>query len=338
MSSRQSGGGSGRARRPRRLSASDWIGASELFSSCPSTRIRRRQAWRSSSRSGRLTSASTRSRWGRPPWRNALVRISQRPEPPGKAASRIGEAPSRRHASSPRSAALAPSSCGSGRPSSRSPARLVSFSFPDSSNAKTATSISAMTRDSRAVASSALRRCCCSVSVSALTSKSTSPRGSCARAPRARIEKSPSRIAASRFEIVCSGRTRRSQSRGGEPEPEEDDHGRQRPAHFRREVPGQRSRSATSTAGSAASAASSRTRRSWRRGFIRVVSPESRVVSQESSPALSSRGAKRRRICPRQPEQILRCAQDDNRQARLTAFRGGGRARCATGRGPAPPG
>ena len=39
----------------------EWIGASELLSSWPSTRIRRCQAWRSSSRSARLRSVSTSS-------------------------------------------------------------------------------------------------------------------------------------------------------------------------------------------------------------------------------------------------------------------------------------
>ena len=57
-----------------------------------------------------------------------------------------------------------------------------------------------------------------------------------ARAPRARIEKSSSRIAASRFETVWSGRTRRSRSDEAKPSHEEDDHGRQRPADLRREV------------------------------------------------------------------------------------------------------
>ncbi len=49
------------------------------------TRISRCQAWRSSSRSGWLRSDSTSSSCGRPPWRNWLRRISQRPTPPGNA-------------------------------------------------------------------------------------------------------------------------------------------------------------------------------------------------------------------------------------------------------------
>ena len=68
-----------------RLPAIDLIGASELFISWPMTRISRCQAWRSSSRSGWLRSESTSSSCGRPPWRNWLRRISQRPTPPGKA-------------------------------------------------------------------------------------------------------------------------------------------------------------------------------------------------------------------------------------------------------------
>ena len=51
-SSRQSAGGGSRSRIVARLPAIDLIGASELFISWPMTRIRRCQAWRSSSRSG----------------------------------------------------------------------------------------------------------------------------------------------------------------------------------------------------------------------------------------------------------------------------------------------
>ena len=93
-----------------------------------------------------------------------------------------------------------------------SPKRFVSCRRRCASNAKTATSISAMTFRRSAVASSAPSRCWRSVSVSALTSIRTSPSASSGRAPRARIEKSPSRIAARRFETVWSGRTTRSRS------------------------------------------------------------------------------------------------------------------------------
>ena len=85
MSSRQSAGGGSRSTIVARLPAIDLIGASELFISWPMTRISRCHACRSSSRSGWLRSESTSSSCGRPPWRNRLRRISQRPTPPGKA-------------------------------------------------------------------------------------------------------------------------------------------------------------------------------------------------------------------------------------------------------------
>ena len=61
MSSRQSDGGGSRSMIVERLPAIDLIGASELFISCPMTRISRWKAWRSSSRSGWLRSDSTSS-------------------------------------------------------------------------------------------------------------------------------------------------------------------------------------------------------------------------------------------------------------------------------------
>ncbi len=188
-----------------------------MLSSWPRTRIRRCQACRSSSRSGRETSARTRSRWGAPPWRKALVRISQRPEPPGNAASRIWGTEASRNGARPTSSARRPSRRGSGCASSVSPKRFTSLSSPASSNAKTATSISAMTLESKAVASSAPSRCSRRVAASALTSRSTSPSGSSERAPRARIEKSSSRIAASRFDTVWRGRTTRSRRAWAKP-------------------------------------------------------------------------------------------------------------------------
>ena len=86
-----------------------------------------------------------------------------------------------------------------------------------SSKVNTATSISAITLRSSVVASSASRRWCRSVSTSAFTSIITSPSGSPPRAPRARIEKSPSPSAASRFDSVCSGSTTRSRSANAKP-------------------------------------------------------------------------------------------------------------------------
>ena len=131
-SSRQSAGGSGSAASFCRLPAIDWIGASELFSSWPSTRISRCQACRSSSRSGPAHVGEHEE----PVRRAALAerrcaRISQRPAPPGKPASRICGAPvleeRRRARARPRAG---PRSRGSGCPSRRSPKRLTSCRAP----------------------------------------------------------------------------------------------------------------------------------------------------------------------------------------------------------------
>ena len=62
MSSLRSVGRGSRVSRSARLVATDLIGASELFNSCPSTRSNRCQARRSSSRRVRLRSVST-SNW-----------------------------------------------------------------------------------------------------------------------------------------------------------------------------------------------------------------------------------------------------------------------------------
>src|ERR1039458_8234319 len=64
--------------RELRLPAIDLIGASELLSSCPSTRIRRCHALRSSSRRARLTSDKTTRVCGTPFSRNLLCRTNQR--------------------------------------------------------------------------------------------------------------------------------------------------------------------------------------------------------------------------------------------------------------------
>ena len=56
----------------------DLIGARELLSSCPRTRMRRCQALRSSSRRARLTSERTIRVWGTPFWRKELRRTCQR--------------------------------------------------------------------------------------------------------------------------------------------------------------------------------------------------------------------------------------------------------------------
>ena len=80
MSSSQSAGRSRRASSSSRLEVTDRIGVSELLSSWPSTRIRRCQACRSSSRSARLRSESTSRSTGRPPCRTVPWRTSKRPD------------------------------------------------------------------------------------------------------------------------------------------------------------------------------------------------------------------------------------------------------------------
>ena len=78
-SSSASAGRGSRETSASRLPAIDLMGASELLSSWPITRMRRCHAARSSSRSARLTSESTTRRWGLPPWRNVPSRTSKRP-------------------------------------------------------------------------------------------------------------------------------------------------------------------------------------------------------------------------------------------------------------------
>ena len=85
-----------------------------------------------------------------------------------------GVSPSRQ-AASPSASAPSPSSRSAGWPSSRSPPRFTSRSRCSPSKAKTATSISSITRRSSAVASSARSRCERSVSLSVLTSSSARP-------------------------------------------------------------------------------------------------------------------------------------------------------------------
>ena len=129
MSSRQSSGIGSCAAMLSRLPAIDLMGASELLSSWPSTRISRCHASRSCWRSGTLTSLNTTSVCGRPPCRNEPRRTSHWPLPPGNAMfSTRGALPSR-HAARLMSSAVRPSSCSTGRPSSRSPARFTSRSL-----------------------------------------------------------------------------------------------------------------------------------------------------------------------------------------------------------------
>ena len=108
MSSRQSSGSGSCAAMLSRLPAIDLIGASELFSSWPSTRISRCHASRSCCRSGTLTSLNTTSVCGRPPCRNDPRRTCHWPLPPGNAMfSTCGALPSR-HAARLMSSAVLP--------------------------------------------------------------------------------------------------------------------------------------------------------------------------------------------------------------------------------------
>ncbi len=120
-----SGGGGSRCSSASSDPAIDLIGPSELPSSWPMTRIRRCQAWRSSSRSGRLTSDSTSRSWRWPPRRNVVRRTSQRPTPPRHGEIDDRAAPRRTSRSRPAPPAVRPSSCSAARPSSRSPVRLT---------------------------------------------------------------------------------------------------------------------------------------------------------------------------------------------------------------------
>ena len=84
MSSRQSSGSGSRARMLSRLPAIDLMGASELFSSWPSTRTSRCHACSSCSLSAWVRSEITTSSSGRPCSRMRVRRTPQRPAPPGK--------------------------------------------------------------------------------------------------------------------------------------------------------------------------------------------------------------------------------------------------------------
>ena len=130
MSSRQSSGIGSFDAMLSRLPAIDLIGASELFSSCPSTRISRCQASRSCCRNGTLTSLNTTSVCGSPPCRNEPRRTCHWPVPPGKAMFRTRGALPSRHAARLMSSAVRHISCSTGRPSSRSPARFTSRKLP----------------------------------------------------------------------------------------------------------------------------------------------------------------------------------------------------------------
>ena len=211
MSCSQSGRRGLRSMAVPSVAAIDLIGASELLSSWPRTRTRRCQAFSCSSRSGRLRSpkhdqlvraavlAKRRAAHAPAPVRPrkcGRARGAGSARPRGTRRARSRPPPSRGGA--PQAARGAP-----GRRDSPAEGRRLA------SKAKIATSISLMTAERSAVASSAPRAWVWSVSPRPLISERTSPRGSRRLAPRARNEKSPSRRARRRFDIVCRGRTTR---------------------------------------------------------------------------------------------------------------------------------
>ncbi len=196
MSSRQSSGSGSRARMLSRLPAMDLMGASELFSSWPSTRTSRCQACSSCSLKACVRSEITTSSSGSPRSRMRVRRTPQRPAPPGKdglqgALRRAFQAGLPGAAPRP----SGPAGVRRGSASSRSPARFTRRRRWRSSKAKMATSISRITVRSSVVASMAPRRCSRSVLPSVLTSRITSPSASSGRGERPRTEKSPSRSA-----------------------------------------------------------------------------------------------------------------------------------------------
>src|SRR5258707_1110719 len=206
MSWVRSAGKTERAVREVRVPAMDLIGASELFSSCPSTRMSRCQAWRSSSRNARLRSETISNWCGTPFSRNEVWLMAQRPCLPGKAICTVCGPGDWRNSCNPISSAVSPSMRGAIRPISCSPARFTIRKRCCWSKLKTATSISIITFFSSAVASRALIFCCCSLLARALISRIRSASESSRLPPRRRKEKSSSRMAATILESVCSGR------------------------------------------------------------------------------------------------------------------------------------
>ena len=209
-----------RARRGSpRLPAMDLMGASELLSSWPSTRMSRCHAWRSSSRSARLTSASTSSSMGQAALAERAAADLAAARRSGKASVEDPRASRRRSASSRPSSVgvVRPGALSVGWPSRRSPARLTSRSAPlavegedrdvDLLHAPCAAGPSPRGRPGAARAGSPPARS---------PRRRTSLSASSLRRLRARNEKSSSRRAPSRFETVCSGRTTALCDRAGE--------------------------------------------------------------------------------------------------------------------------
>ena len=212
MSTSQSAARCGRRSMVLSDPAMDFMGASELLSSWPITRTSFCQARSSSSRRGWLRSAITKREWGSPPSRNTVRLIPQRPSAPGKlrASTRVGSPA--RQSPSWRSSAERPKILSAGWANNSWPVRLTKRRMELESNAKMATSISSMTVRSSAVASSAPSLCSCNTPPSRLISARTSPNASSRFAPRARVEKSPSRKAANRLAMVWSGRVTTSRA------------------------------------------------------------------------------------------------------------------------------
>ncbi len=336
VSTRQSSGSGSRPSRLARLPAIDLMGASELFSSCPSTRTRRCHACNSCSLRAWVKSEITTSSSGSPRSRMRVRRTPQRPAPPGKAFWMVLWAAPSRQCSSSSATAVRPSSCSAGAASSRSPARFTRRRRRCSSKAKTATSISRITARTSRPASSAPNRCSCRVLPSRLTSRITPPRASSGRGARPRMEKSPSRSAPSRFATVCSEYTTRSRTASTQPIHTT----RTTPvtAHSTRpeKFPDQTSHSATADPGSPAARASSTIRPSWltraifssgRMGRFRVENGRQserlswRPVPKQVPPHPYGRGSERKRFTR-------------HATARISAGAGTGRCGSSPGRWP----
>ena len=187
ISSRQSSGSGSRLAMVSREPAMDLIGARELLSSCPSTRTRRCQACSSSSRSGRVRSVSTRRRCGKPPSRNELRLMPQRPEPPGNTRCTVLTVSSSRYSARPNSRASSSSIRSDVLPRGRSPARLTKRSFCFHRRRRS-TRRSLPPPCSSVVSSSAPKRWDRIVAPIAFTWCMTSARASAPAAPLARTE------------------------------------------------------------------------------------------------------------------------------------------------------
>ena len=201
MSSRQSSGGGSRASSDSRLPAIDLIGASELFSSWPMHADQPLPRLRAPARAAAGSRRPARAaRAGGRPAGTCVRRISQRPVPPGKLDVLNRRRAARAQARSPSSSAVRPSSARRGRPSSRSPARLTRRSRCSVVEREDG---DVDLRHDRAQQSGRLQRAepllAQRLGERVDLEHDVAERIVCRGAARARIEKSPSRSAASRL-------------------------------------------------------------------------------------------------------------------------------------------